>query len=183
MKVKRELTLHNPGAFRIGDRIKVKLPGETHWATAYDQKGTVTFFIFDDSLDELRQMNSTNTTEGGYEESELRQFLKVVGEKIPKKLKKKMVPNENGDLLYLLSLREVCGCNEKWDDVSGQLDFFKNRKNRIADSKEDKYARWWLRDVVSAASFAGVGGSGNAAHNSAGRSFGVRPAFAISSDL
>ncbi len=182
MKVKREFTVHT-NAPEVGDRIKVKLPGETHWATAYARKGTVTFFIFDDCLDELRQMNSTDTTEGGYEESELRQFLKVVGEKIPEKLKKKMVPNENGDLLYLLSLREVCGYNEKWDDVSGQLDFFKNRKNRIADSKEDKYTTWWLRDVVSGANFANVGYYGNANYGYASGSLGVRPAFAISSDL
>ena len=182
MKIKRELTIHDK-ELRVGDRIKVKLPTETHWATAYKKSGSVVFFIFDDCLDELRPMNSTDTTEGGYEESELRQFLKVVGEKIPEKLKKKMVPNENGDLLYLLSLREVCGCNEKWDDVSGQLDFFKNRKNRIADSKENEYTYWWLRSVVSGTSFAFVGYNGYADHYSASNAHGVRPAFAISSDL
>ena len=182
MKIKRELTIHDK-ELRVGDRIKVKLPTETHWATAYKKSGSVVFFIFDDCLDELRQMNSTDTTEGGYEESELHQFLKVVGEKIPEKLKKKMVPNENGDLLYLLSLREVCGCNEKWDDVSGQLGFFKNRKNRIADSKENEYTHWWLRSVVSGTAFARVYGYGSAADSGASGACGVRPAFAISSDL
>jgi len=40
-------------------------------------------------------------------------------------------------------------------------------------------ANWWLRDVVSAAAFAGVGYDGLAAFHYALRSYGVRPAFAI----
>ena len=139
MKVKRELTLHNPEAFQIGDRIKVKLPEETHWATAYDQKGTVTFFIFDDCLNDLRPMNSKNTNEGGYEASELRQYLRDLSEDIPEKLKKKMVPDGNGDYLYLLTLREVTGYDTKWNKVSGQLEWFKDRRHRIATSAEDEY--------------------------------------------
>lgn len=183
MKVKRELTLHNPGAFRIGDRIKVKLPEETHWATAYDQKGTVTFFIFDDCLNDPRPMNSKNTNEGGYEASELRQYLKDLSEDIPEKLKKMMIPDGNGDYLYLLTLREVAGYDTEWNKVSGQLEWFKDRRHRIATSAEDEYARWWLRDVVSGAYFAYVYGDGYANYYNASNSLGVRPAFAISSDL
>ena len=183
MKIKRELTIHDRD-LRVGDRIKVKLPTETHWATAYKKNGSVLHFIFDDCLDELRPMNSENTTEGGYEASELRTYLKELGEQIPEKLKKKMIPDENGDLLFLLDLREVCGCNEKWEETGGQLDFFKDRRNRVASCKEDEYADWWLRDVVSGTSFANVSGSGNASYSSASRaSIGVRPAFALSTDL
>ena len=183
MKVKRELTLHNPGAFRIGDRIKVKLPEETHWATAYDQKGTVTFFIFDDCLNDPRPMNSKNTNEGGYETSELRQYLRDLSEDIPEKLKKKMVPDSNGDYLYLLTLREVAGYDTEWNKVSGQLEWFKDRRHRLAMCEEGESANWWLRDVVSGAFFAYVGASGGAIYHGASHSFGVRPAFAISSDL
>ena len=183
MKVKREITMHTD-TLEVGDRIKVKFPMETHWATAYKKKGSVVFFIFDDCLDELRPMNFQDTTEGGYEESELRKVLIAASEQLPEKLKKKMVPDGNGDYLYLLSLREVCGCNEKFEDVSGQLDFFKERRNRIATCKADEYANWWLRDVVSATNFASVHGSGNASNNYASHAtIGVRPAFAISSDL
>lgn len=39
---------------------------------------------------------------------------------------------------------------------------------------------WWLRDVVSSASFASVGGNGNANYLYASYSYGVRPAFCIS---
>ena len=179
MKIKRELTIHDK-ELRVGDRIKVKLPTETHWATAYKKSGSVVFFIFDDCLDELRPMNSTDTTEGGYEASEMRQFLKVVSGQFPEKLKKKMVPDGSGDYLYLLTLREVCGCNEKWEETSGQLDFFKDRKNRIATCKEDEYANWWLRDVVSATYFARVDDGGVASGNGASNAgIGVRPAFGI----
>ena len=40
---------------------------------------------------------------------------------------------------------------------------------------------FWLRDVVSAAGFAGVGGSGYATYNNASTVRGVRPAFSIKS--
>ena len=183
MKVKREITMHTD-TLEVGDRIKVKFPMETHWATAYKKKGSVVFFIFDDCLDELRPMNFQDTTEGGYEESELRKVLIAASEQLPGKLKKKMVPDGNGDFLYLLTLREVCGCNEKWEETSGQLDFFKDRRNRIATCKEDEYANWWLRDVVSSTSFAYVSNNGYCYYNSAsGASIGVRPAFALSTDL
>ena len=183
MKIKREITIHDK-ELRVGDRIKVKLLNETHWATAYKKKGSVIFFIFDDCLDELRPMNEEDTAEGGYEASELRKYLIELSEQIPEKLKKKMVPDANGDYLYLLTLREVCGCNEKWEETSGQLDFFKDRRNRVATCKEDKYANWWLRDVVSSTYFADVDSNGycNGNHASSA-SIGVRPAFAISSDL
>lgn len=41
-------------------------------------------------------------------------------------------------------------------------------------------ANWWLRDVITAASFARVGGTGFAYYAGASDSFGVRPAFCIS---
>jgi len=177
MKIKRELTIHDHD-LHVGDRIKVKFPTETHWATAYKKSGSVVFFIFDDCLDELRPMNPTDT------ESELRKVLIAASEQLPEKLKKKMVPDANGDYLYLLTLREVCGYNEKWEDVSGQLDFFKDRRNRIATCKEDEYATWWLRDVVSSTDFAVVTHSGTSGHLTASyASIGVRPAFALSTDL
>ena len=183
MKIKREITMHTD-TLEVGDRIKVKFPMETHWATAYKKKGSVVFFIFDDCLDELRPMNFQDTTEGGYEESELRKVLIAASEQLPEKLKKKMVPDGNGDYLYLLSLKEVCGRNEEFEEVSGQLDFFKDRRNRIATCKADEYADWWLRDVVSSAYFAYVSNNGYA-HNYGvfHAAIGVRPAFALSTDL
>ena len=183
MKVKREITMHTD-TLEVGDRIKVKFPMETHWATAHKKKGSVVFFIFDDCLDELRPMNFQDTTEGGYEGSELRKALIAASEQLPEKLKKKMIPDANGDYLYLLTLREVCGCNEKWEETGGQLDFFKDRRNRVVTCKADEYAGWWLRDVVSATHFAFVGTYGYCySRNASSANVGVRPAFALSTDL
>lgn len=56
----------------------------------------------------------------------------------------------------------------------GQLPLFALEPSRICNR-----ATWWLRDVITAAHFARVGGNGDAACNGASASLGVRPAFCI----
>lgn len=56
-----------------------------------------------------------------------------------------------------------------------QLPLFAHEPSRICNR-----ATWWLRDVVTASDFAGVGSDGSAAYAGAGYSLGVRPAFCIS---
>lgn len=56
----------------------------------------------------------------------------------------------------------------------GQLPLFALEPSRICNR-----ATWWLRDVITAASFADVGNDGNAHYNYASNSHGVRPAFCI----
>lgn len=56
----------------------------------------------------------------------------------------------------------------------GQLPLFALEPSRICNR-----ATWWLRDVITAASFAFVSTSGFAASLGASSSFGVRPAFCI----
>lgn len=56
-----------------------------------------------------------------------------------------------------------------------QLPLFQHEPSRICNR-----ATWWLRDVITASSFADVDGSGNADYNNASDSRGVRPAFCIS---
>lgn len=55
-----------------------------------------------------------------------------------------------------------------------QLPLFAHEPSRICNR-----ATWWLRDVVTASDFAGVGNDGGASRY-ASNSFGVRPAFCIS---
>lgn len=55
----------------------------------------------------------------------------------------------------------------------GQLPLFALEPSRICNR-----ATWWLRDVITAAIFACVGG-GDAGYNHASNSYGVRPAFCI----
>lgn len=56
----------------------------------------------------------------------------------------------------------------------GQLPLFALEPSRICNR-----AAWWLRDVITAASFAYVSNIGVANYNTASSSFGVRPAFCI----
>ena len=56
-----------------------------------------------------------------------------------------------------------------------QLPLFQHEPSRICNR-----ATWWLRDVITASSFARVGDGGCAGYNNASDSFGVRPAFCIS---
>ena len=56
----------------------------------------------------------------------------------------------------------------------GQLPLFALEPSRICNR-----ATWWLRDVITAATFARVNGSGDAASGTASTSCGVRPAFCI----
>ena len=56
-----------------------------------------------------------------------------------------------------------------------QLPLFQHEPSRICNR-----ATWWLRDVITASNFAGVGTVGNANYGDASDSLGVRPAFCIS---
>lgn len=56
----------------------------------------------------------------------------------------------------------------------GQLPLFALEPSRICNRDT-----WWLRDVITAAAFAHVGGNGNATCTNASSSLGVRPAFCI----
>lgn len=56
-----------------------------------------------------------------------------------------------------------------------QLPLFQHEPSRICNR-----AAWWLRDVITASSFAHVANGGNANYYNASFSFGVRPAFCIS---
>lgn len=56
-----------------------------------------------------------------------------------------------------------------------QLPLFQHEPSRICNR-----ATWWLRDVITASAFAGVGNNGNASYLYASDSRGVRPAFCIS---
>ena len=56
-----------------------------------------------------------------------------------------------------------------------QLPLFQHEPSRICNR-----ATWWLRDVITASSFANVGGYGDATSGGASVSNGVRPTFCIS---
>ena len=141
-----------------------------------DQDGTT--YVFVDCLQEEMHMNPTNTTKGGYKDSFMPGYLNnEVLSHFPEKLKEKLIPvNEWGDLLTIPSKAEIFGD----ENGEGQWPDMIQRRNRIAfQGLNGDYEWYWLRDVVSAASFACVysGGCASFANASGGR--GIRPAFKI----
>ena len=75
MKVKRTVTV-DTDAFKVGDIIEIKLTdGVKAEAMAMKQEADGMIFCLVDCLPNEYQMNSTGTSEGGYEESYLRKKL------------------------------------------------------------------------------------------------------------
>lgn len=176
MKVLREIETETD-RLQVGDRIKVSYSGEEHYATAIEEREDIMLFLTDDYLDDAMPMNTDDTTEGGWEESFLREKLQDLAENTD--IKDQLVPFENGDLLTLLSIQEMFGLDEHFDKCSGQIEWLKDRRHRIADRKGEPYEWGWLRSVVSASRFAFVNRIGFAGYDHASSAYGVRPAFAI----
>lgn len=177
MKVYREVRMKT-GRIKLGDRIKVKMMGEQHTATAIQRVDDEVLFVFDECLNKTWAMNEKGTTEGGYERSLMRVRLAIAATMITKKLREKLVPDENGDLLWLLSEREVFGLEEDDGEVEGQIEYFRDEKNRVATVKGVTYP-WWLRDVASGTHFAVVTYDGGYGDSCASNPRGVRPVFKI----
>lgn len=180
MKLMRKIKV-DTDHFEVGDRIKVKLPGAKYTATAIKDEGDGMLFILDQYLDEPMPMNEDGRTEGGYEESDMRKHLQKVAETFPDKLKKRMVKFKNGDFLRLLTLQEMYGKDENFNDCDGQIPWIKqDRRRRIAPRKGDESEWGWLATVMPGANFASVNGGGHADYGGASIAFGVRPVFKLS---
>ena len=188
MKIKRTYTMKQKlSQIVLDDVICFKLKdGEKCEARAVKLEDGKMLMVFEDCLRKEYPMNKTDTTEGGYEASYLRQALNTeILERFPDKIRKRMEPFENGDYLRILSEKEVFGENvygQDDDTDTKQLPTMKLRKNRIASQGlNGDYEWYWLRDVVSASHFAFVGSYGGANYSTASfAGVGVRPAFQIS---
>ena len=187
MKVKRTVTM-KVNNFELGDQITIKLPEYGKFtATAHEITDKGALFIFDDCVCK-RWMNKENMNEGGYLESDLRKFVTQELLKVfPDKLLKRMVKDDNGDLLSIPTYGQIYGKDwgDEWDeenieiDQRKQLPLMEKRKNRIADL-QNEYKWYWLQNKVrSSSDFAGVYGIGYAGTAGASDSCGVRPVFLI----
>ncbi len=144
MKVRRQIEME-VDFFKIGDQIKVKLPKEKYTATAIQRRENGMLFLLDQYLDDPMPMNAEGGTEGRYEGSDLRAALQAGEKLLPKKLRKHMVPFENGDLLTILSIQEMFGCDENFDKCEGQIPWMKDRRHRIAFRKGEN--EWGVAPV------------------------------------
>ena len=177
MKVIRKVSMEVEH-FEIGDQIKIKLKGAGKFtATCHKITDKGALFVFDNCV-ARKQMNDTDTTEGGFDESDLCAWLNTeLIDRFPNKYIKRIVRPEGYEhLLWLLSEEQVFGSNLPFDD---QLELMKDPKHRVCSYPDGSRAYWWLRDVVISTSFALVNANGYATYNGASNSLGVRPAFII----
>lgn len=181
MLVSRELIITTEDV-QIGDKITVNLKSfGTFTATAQIVTDKDILFMFDDCIDK-RQMNSDNSNRGGFDKSDLNDWMqKTLLPSFPEDVRTKI------ELLSLPTYGMIF-VHDRWyesaveQDNDVQLPLTKKRKNRVADYQDD--CEWyWLRNATkkswSEARFAVVNLYGYADSGYASGSGGVRPIFRI----
>lgn len=171
---------------KVGDQLLVSLLegfGDfTVTAHKITDKGIL--FIFDECVT-IRPMNIINTNRGGFEESDLKDWINsVLLEVFPEELR-----NRISDL-SIPTVGELFGHDDGWSDgwnnehfepdEEEELPLMKERRKRVAYFK-NKIEWWWLRNAtkrnIYASDFALVDGHGYAYYGIASTSNGVRPEF------
>ena len=176
--------------FSVGDIISFTLnDGEIVEALGVKNDPDGMVFCAVDCLAKEYAMNAENTNKGGYEASDLRKALNnEIIDRFPSDIRERLVPFDNGDLLRIPTEKEIFGKNEYGEDEPDtvtQWEPMKLRRNRIALQGHNGVWEWYwlqnrLRDVVSAAYFALVDGTGTCYYYGASYPWvGVRPAFKI----
>lgn len=175
---RRTFVKPDEGGYEIGDIISFNLAtGEyvTFMAMKINDDGSA-LFVAKNCIDEDRKMNTSNTTEGGYEASAMRKYLnRKLLAVFPEGIRSRMQPMEYGDHIRLLKYDELFD-----EDSDSYLAPMRDRRNRIALSPEDDDWTWyWLQDVRSSAAFAAVSGTGSAYSTNASNALGIRPAITL----
>lgn len=178
---RKQITIIPISDIKVGDQIAIPMEGfGTFLATAHKVTNNGAMFIFDEYVAK-RPMNEKNTNNGGFEESDLKRWMDTeLFASFPDWIKSKIYG------LTIPTVGEVIGWNDDWDrehfekDFNQQLPLMKECKNRSAYFKNE--LEWgWLRNAMkqeySSADFADVSNYGNATHDAASFSLGVRPEF------
>ena len=175
MKIKRTVELKTK-TFEVGDVFSVKLKdGQNIDFMAMQQQDKNMLFMAVQCLNQRYTMKDIK--EKDILNTEILDLF-------PKKLKKKLIPFENGSLLRLPREKEVFGENKIGADEGDIIQFepMKYRYNRIGFSNEENYVWWWLDTPNSATPpsfFAVVGSGGSLGSHNASCAIGVRPLLQI----
>lgn len=154
MKVRRTEKI-KVDLFRVGDVIRFKLSdGEKVEMLAVKEEKDGMIFCFADCLAKEYSMNAQNTNAGGWDASDLRKKLNgEILDRFPQKIRKLLLPFENGDLLRLPTEKEIFGsnpCGEDEPESVSQWKPMKQRKNRIASQGLNGGWEWyWLQNRAS----------------------------------
>ena len=163
----------------VGDKTTIKLDGLGEFAaTVHKVTDDKVMLIFDDYVAE-RPMNESDTNKGGFEYSDLNEWLHTEFVKaIPYSIRARLTD------VTIPTVGEMFGWDDEWNrnyfeaDNDKQLPLMKQRRNRVAYYNNECECGW-LRNATkkefSAACFALVGNGGNAVCSGASASRGVRP--------
>lgn len=180
-----------------GEKAEVVIVGFNHdTISGSNDKAGITF-AFKNLIDGRFEMNETDTTDGGWAKSKMRNaYMQRLFNLLPSDLQDVITDvdkitgvgggSENKteitqDKLFLFSKREVFGNSNNTADFEGkQYPYFENEENRIAYRAGDT-DWWWLRSpyLADSRSFCGVDNDGFASYDWATGSSGVRPAFCL----
>lgn len=163
----------------VGDKTTIKLDGLGEFAaTVHKVTDDKVMLIFDDYVAE-RPMNESDTNKGGFEYSDLNEWLHTEFVKaIPYSIRARLTD------VTIPTVGEMFGWDDEWNrnyfeaDNDKQLPLMKQRRNRVAYYNNECECGW-LRNATkkefSAAYFAGVYLSGYTYSDNASNSLGVRP--------
>ena len=163
----------------VGDKTTIKLDGLGEFAaTVHKVTDDKVMLIFDDYVAE-RPMNESDTNKGGFEYSDLNEWLHTEFVKaIPYSIRARLTD------VTIPTVGEMFGWDDEWNrnyfeaDNDKQLPLMKQRRNRVAYYNNECECGW-LRNATkkefSAACFAYVGASGFSGCYGASGSVGVRP--------
>ena len=163
----------------VGDKTTIKLDGLGEFAaTVHKVTDDKVMLIFDDYVAE-RPMNESDTNKGGFEYSDLNEWLHTEFVKaIPYSIRARLTD------VTIPTVGEMFGWDDEWNrnyfeaDNDKQLPLMKQRRNRVAYYNNECECGW-LRNATkkefSAACFAFVSSGGFTDFDVASDSGGVRP--------
>ena len=184
MKVIRKTEI-DTNVFMVGDQIDVN----NYMATCQKVEDDGYIFLLDQYLDEPMPMNDDDTTDGGYEESDLRKRVnssEILDIFVSSGIGNRLVPFDNGDLIRIPYFSEMFGNDDLYKlfvepDEYEQWPLMKLRPNRITGRTGFGCEYGWIQNkcIHRHKGFCLVGLDGFANNGDATLHFGVRPVFKV----
>ncbi len=153
--------------------------------------GTAGMTFQSEKIVTTQQMNSSNTTTGGWASTAMRTFLSgTLLPGLPSEVQSALATttvsyntasgsslSTCSDKLWLASEKEVFG-SSSYDSAGTQFAYFADGNSKIKNNGSSA-SGWWLRSVYSSTYFRSVYSDGTAIYDDASGSHGVAPCFCI----
>lgn len=159
---------------KVGDRFKfTDKKGRKHEVEVAAEEDNLIQVVWTHTIED-KAWNAAGGTEGGYLDSDIREYLNdEFYEDLPEGFKAQIQADVNSDYLRLLTKKEVFGV----DGEKPSLKMFEDTHNRVAMDEYNGSCSnwWWLADVYSSASACRVNSGGISSLDAASYALGVRP--------